>query len=99
TLTIRLNRARALHSNAQRADAWRELNEAAAKYEAAQPNPAQRYEVEFIRGQMLLDEGNRAGAIDALTKAINGWRENKSNPQRVKMIEQLIDANKLVQGS
>ncbi|MGL4233937.1 MAG: protein kinase domain-containing protein, partial [Casimicrobium sp.] len=45
TLTIRLNRARALHSNAQRADAWRELNEAAAKYEAAQPNPAQRYEV------------------------------------------------------
>jgi serine/threonine-protein kinase len=90
TLTIRLNRARALHQTGQRADAWRELNEVALKYPASAPNPAQAYEVDYIRGLMQLDEGSKVEAADSLQRALKGWRENKANPTRVKVIEELL---------
>jgi eukaryotic-like serine/threonine-protein kinase len=95
TLTIRLNRARALHQTGQRTDGWRELDEVALKYAAASPNPAQAYEVDYIRGLMLLDDGAKVEAVNSLDKALQGWRLNKANPTRVKAIEDLLASAKL----
>jgi eukaryotic-like serine/threonine-protein kinase len=90
-LNVRLYRAKTLHQMDRRNEAWREIDAVAALYAASTVDATVRFEPQHVRGQLLLAEGRTAEAIAALTQAADGWRNAKSNPRRLKDIEQLID--------
>lgn len=90
-LNVRLYRAKMLHQIDRRVEAWREIDAVSALYASGTVDATVRFEPLYVRGQLLLAEGRNADAIAVLAEAAEGWRNAKSNPRRVKDIEQLIE--------
>ncbi len=82
-----LLKAKWLHGQGHRAEAWRLVDQVFAAPRQQSSNPFGVPEQHYTKGVMLLDEQRHAEAVVELQKAVDDWRNASNNPLRLAKAE------------
>ncbi len=87
-----LLKAKWLHEQGSRAEAWKLVDHVFAVPREQSANPYGVSEQHYVKGLLLFNEGRSADAVAELSRAVAGWREANNNPSRLVKAEAALAA-------
>jgi eukaryotic-like serine/threonine-protein kinase len=91
-LDAMLWKAKWLHDQGSRAEAWRLVDQVFAAPRQRSANPLGIPLQHYVKGVMLFNEGRNPEAVAELGRAVKGWRDANNNPSRLAKAEAALAA-------